>query len=83
MRPDMDFQVTIRYGNKSKRYLTLAVAAQDVASALRIAADEIPEDVVTEADLVELRHAPDFERTLPGSDDAGSGEDSGGAVRDG
>jgi len=64
----MDYQVTIRYGKKAQRYMTLAVAAPDVASALRLAADGIPEDLVSEVDLVELRDAPDFDKTFSSSD---------------
>jgi len=61
----MDYQVTIRYGKKTQRYLSLAVEAQDAVSALRMAADRIPEDVASEIDIVELREAPDYEKTLP------------------
>lgn len=61
----MDYQVTIRYGSKSQRYLTLAVTADDVSEALRTAAEEIPEDLVPEVDLVELRVAPDFDKRFP------------------
>ncbi len=57
--------MTIRYGKRSQRYLTLTVVAGDVASALRLTADGIPEDLVSEVDLVELRQAPDFEKTFP------------------
>ena len=64
----MDYQVTIRYGKKIQRYLTLAVTAPDVPSALRLAADGIPEDLKLEVDLVELRDAPDFEKTFSSSD---------------
>ncbi|MBT8397311.1 MAG: hypothetical protein HKO65_13455 [Gemmatimonadetes bacterium] len=60
----MNFQVTIRYGQKNQRYLTLAVEAMDLASALRLAADGIPDRILPEADLVEIRHAPDFEKTF-------------------
>ena len=61
----MNYQVTIRYGRKSQRYLTLAIAAPDVPEALRMAADGIPEDLIGEVDLVELREAPDFDKTFP------------------
>jgi hypothetical protein len=64
----MDFQITIRYGKKSQRYLTLTVQAPDAASALRSAADGIPEEIAPEVDLVELRLAPDFDKTFPESD---------------
>jgi hypothetical protein len=57
----MDYQATVRYGERRQRYLTFVVTAPDVASALRMAAESIPEDVIPEADLVELRYAPDFD----------------------
>ena len=64
----MDYQVTIRHGKKAQRYLTLAITAPDVPAALRLAAEGIPEDVVSEVDLVELRDAPDYDKTFPGPD---------------
>jgi hypothetical protein len=64
----MEYQVTIRYGKRTQRYLTLAVSAPNVPSALRLAADGIPEDLVPEVDLVELRDAPDFDKTFSGTD---------------
>ncbi|MFH1766202.1 MAG: hypothetical protein ABIF09_18610 [Gemmatimonadota bacterium] len=64
----MDYQVTIRYGKKSQRYLTLAITAPDVPSALRMAADGVPEEVASEVDLVELREAPDFDKTFSSPD---------------
>jgi hypothetical protein len=64
----MDYQVTIRYGKRVQRYLTMVVTAPDAPSALRLVADGIPEDLVSEVDLVELRDAPDYDKTSPGSD---------------
>jgi hypothetical protein len=64
----MDYQVTIRYGKRAQRYLTMVVTAPDVPAALRLAADGIPEDLVSEVDLVELRDAPDYDKTLPDPD---------------
>jgi len=64
----MDYQVTIRYGKKSRRYLTLAISAEDVPEALRASAREIPEDLVPAVDLVELRVAPDFDKRFPDQD---------------
>jgi len=66
----MDYQVTIRYGKKKQRYLSLAVTAPDAPAALRLAADGIPSDLAPEVDLVELRGAPDFDKTFSGSDDS-------------
>ena len=64
----MEYQVTIRYGRKRQRYLSLTVDAENAVSALRGAADQIPEEVVPEVDIVELREAPDFEKNLPPSE---------------
>ena len=64
----MDYQVTIRYGTKSQRYLTLTVVGDNVPAALRTAAKEIPEDLVPVVDLVELRVAPDFDKRFPEPD---------------
>jgi hypothetical protein len=55
----MRFQVTVRHGVRHQRYHTLAVEAVDAREALREAASRIPDDVAAEADLVELRVAPD------------------------
>ena len=61
----MNYQVTIRHGKARQRYLTLAIEAPDVPEALRMAAQGIPEELVPEVDLVELREAPDFNKTFP------------------
>ena len=61
----MNYQVTIRYGRKTHRYLSLAVEAPDAVAALRKAADEVPVEITPEVDIVELRPAPDFEKRLP------------------
>ncbi len=65
----MNYQVTIRYGQKSQRYLTLPVESEDLADALRAAADGIPVDILPEADLVEIRVAPDFEKSSSDPED--------------
>jgi hypothetical protein len=61
----MNYQVTVRYGRRTHRYLSLSVEAPDAVAALRAAADEVPAEVASEVDIVELREAPDFEKTLP------------------
>jgi len=61
----MDYQITVRFGSRIQRYLTLAVSAQDAAEAMVLASQNIPPEVVPEVDLVELRVAPDFEKTFP------------------
>lgn len=57
----MEFQVTVRYGSRYQRYHTLEVSGEDVREALRAAADAVPEEVATEADLVEMRPTVDPE----------------------
>lgn len=57
----MRFQATVRHGGRYQRYHTLIVEAADAREALRLAASEIPDEVAAEADLVELRVAPDPE----------------------
>jgi len=60
----MKYQVTVRYGRKAVRYLSLAVEAPDAVVALRKAADAVPDEVAPDVDIVELREAPDFDKTL-------------------
>ena len=60
----MHYQVTVRFGRKSKGYHSFAVEAQDAVSALRAAPDMIPPELVPEVDLVELREAPDFDKNM-------------------
>jgi len=55
----MRFQVTVRHGGRYQRYHTLMVEADDAREALGRAASQIPDEVAAEADLVELRVAPD------------------------
>jgi hypothetical protein len=55
----MRFQVTVRYGTRYQRYHTLVVDAADAREAMGRAASQIPDEVAAEADLVELRVAPD------------------------
>jgi len=55
----MPYQITVRYGGRRQRYHTLVVDAEDAVEALRAAADAIPEEIVADVDLVELRAAVD------------------------
>lgn len=65
----MNFQVTVRYGERRQRYHTFTVEATDAAGALREASERIPEEIVERVDLVELRKAPDpEERAYLGED---------------
>jgi len=55
----MAYQITVRYGTRYQRYHTWVVEAGDAREALRTAAEEMPDEIVSEADLVELRVAVD------------------------
>jgi hypothetical protein len=57
----MTFQITVRYGTRYQRYHTYAVEAADAREALAKAAGAMPDEVVPEADLVEVRVAVDPE----------------------
>lgn len=58
----MNYQITVRYGTTSQRYHTYQVQAIDARTALSVAAEQMPSEIATEADLVELRVAPDPEK---------------------
>jgi hypothetical protein len=53
------FRITARYGRKVQRYHTFQVEATGAVAALRMAADQIPEEIEPDVDLVELRVAPE------------------------
>jgi len=55
----MTFQITVRYGGRYQRYHTFQVDAPDAKGALEAAARKMPDEVVAEADLVEVRVAVD------------------------
>ncbi len=55
----MTFQITVRYGVRYHRYHTFTVDAADIREALEKAARDTPDEVVAEADLVEVRVAVD------------------------
>lgn len=57
----MRFQITVRYGGGRQRYHTFTVDADHAGSALHRAADEMPEEIALDANLVELRVAVDPE----------------------
>ena len=66
----MNYQITVRFGGRYQRYHTFNVTAKDGPDAMRRAADEIPEEIASDVDLVELRVAVDPEqRTYLGEDD--------------
>lgn len=58
----MNFQVTVRYGDRYQRYHTYAVEASDARQALAAAAAAMPDEIAPHADLVELRVAVDPEK---------------------
>ena len=58
----MQYQITVRYGRRHQRYHTYTVKADDARRALEIAAQELPEPIAPEVDLVELRIAVDPDR---------------------
>ena len=55
----MLFQITVRYGGRYQRYHTFTVEAEDAREAMEIGAEEMPDDIASQADLVELRLAVD------------------------
>ena len=60
----MNYQITIRFGKKLKGYHSFSVEAEDAVSALRAAPDMIPPEIGPEVDLVEIREAPDFDKSM-------------------
>lgn len=66
----MQFQITVRYGGRYQRYHTYTVEAADASEAMITGAEEMPEDVAEEADLVEIRTFVDPDaRTYVGEED--------------
>ena len=55
----MRYQVTVRYGGRQQRYHVYEVEADDAGDALEAAAAQMPREVRSAADLVELRPAVD------------------------
>lgn len=55
----MRYQITVRHGTRRQRYHTYEVEAHDAATALRLAAERMPPEIVEEVDLVEMRVAVD------------------------
>ena len=60
-----NYQVTVRHGTTAKRYFMLQVEAVDIGAALAAAGAGMPAEVRAEADLVEVRPAPDPEAERP------------------
>lgn len=59
------YQVTVRYGHPGKRYFVDQIEAPDLREALDLIARRLGDEVVAEADLLELRPAPDHEAERP------------------
>ena len=59
------YQVTVRYGRPGKRYIVEQIEAPDLRAALEAIAGRLDDEVVAEADLLELRLAPDPEAERP------------------
>jgi hypothetical protein len=55
----MHYQITVRYGGERQRYHTYVVEAEGAANALTEAARQMPPEISSETDLVELRVAAD------------------------
>ncbi|MDH3207013.1 MAG: hypothetical protein OEO79_10395 [Gemmatimonadota bacterium] len=55
----MKYQVTVRHGAQRQRYHTYVVEAADAGEALRVASEQMPNDISREADLVEVRVSVD------------------------
>ena len=67
----MKYQITVRFGGARQRYHTFVVDAASAPEALRLAADEMPSEIASDVDLVELRVAIDPDRrTYLGEEEA-------------
>jgi hypothetical protein len=73
----MRFQVTVRYGGRRQRYHTYVVEAGDAREALGTAAENLPVEIATDVDLVELRIAVDPDRRAYVGEPASEGMEPG------
>ena len=67
----MKYQITVRYGGGRQRYHTYVVEAEAAPQALRRAAEEMPSEIASDVDLVELRVAVDPDRRTYLGEEAG------------
>ena len=67
----MKYQITVRYGGGHQRYHTYVVEAEDARAALEVAAEQMPAEIGSAADLVELRVAVDPDKRAYLENDAG------------
>ena len=65
----MRYQITARHGRRQVRYHTFTVEAADTRAALVEAAGGLPDEIVSDTDLVELRVAVDPDARAYGGDD--------------
>lgn len=68
----MHYQVTVRFGGRFQRYHTFNVTADGAVAALHGAADQIPTEIASEVDLVELRVAVDPDERTYLEEDTGA-----------
>ncbi|TVP58955.1 MAG: hypothetical protein EA351_02520 [Gemmatimonadales bacterium] len=57
----MHFQATVRHGGSRSRYHTETLRADDLREALLILAERLPDEVLSDGDLVEIRPVVDPE----------------------
>lgn len=55
----MHLRVTVRYGRERTRYHTERLEAEGLRDALVRLADVLPDEILAEGDLIEIRPAPD------------------------
>lgn len=60
-RLDMHLRITVRYGRERTRYHTEQLEAEGLREALVRLADVLPDQVLAEGDLIEIRPSPDPE----------------------
>lgn len=75
----MKYQVTVRYGATRVRYHMDRVEGEDLAEAMRTAAERLPTEVIEAGELVEIRPAIDPEEREyldgePGGSSGSSGD---------
>ncbi len=67
----MHFQATVRYGGSRSRYHMETLRADDLRGALLSLADGLPDEVLADGDLIEIRPVVDPEAREYMGDDGG------------
>ena len=68
----MHFQATVRYGGPRSRYHQETLEVEDLREALTTLAERLPDEVLSEGDLIEIRPVVDPDaRQYLGEDTAG------------